>query len=341
MDTENYDLIAAISDALRADGSVDPAFLQMYLDSIPDSSMSYNIVRLIIKLAYEMLPEDEKDAVHKCLANNDICIHAAMDEAILWASEKKDYKHGGDLFSAVIALLNERYDPDEEGSFQSFEQPLEHCIFLDEFNPEKPVRNTDLNVAEIYRAYGYCLIMQDRLDEAEFVLNTAVEWNPVSVGCLLELAELYRMKGMYTQFREQTDKAISYAFTEEDIARCYRNYGRWYAANNDIDTAAAMFYLSLEYDDNILAKTEISGLAEKYGGIPPCPSCDEIEDILIREKLQMGAGNIVLNAARNLGIRSMERHEYPLAAYAYDILYRLSRDEKYNWMIREITGHMS
>ncbi len=252
--------------------------------------------------------------------------------------DKKNYIKGAELLAYVIKQCGGKFNEDGQYIYLSFNNPLEHFIYVSELKPEKAVYDLTFNISEAYRLYGKCMAEMQKLENAEKALSLSAEFNPVSVSAMLEFADFYRVTGDYDAGLEWIKQAHYYSYSAEYLAKCFRYYAIYYFDIEKYENSAAMNYVSLSIKNSIEAQAELYHIQSQTGKFPKRPSREAVSKLLARDEIQSGPTKSVINTAYSLGMRCYKDKKYGLALYCFERVYEFTRSSEISSYIIEIKG---
>lgn len=321
------DTISEILNGLTGDSAVDINYLKEQSELHKNDENAIEILRALGRKMFEILPEDEKTDLCKIIGNTQESIDMVIQEAIFQLKSEHNVEKAEKMFCSVIKETSGMFKDDEECEYHCFENPFQEVVYKVINNPEKNIRRASFNYTLIYYMYGYCLIENGRLDEAETALKTAHRWNPVSSQVMFELAEVYKSTQRYEEYLYWTKKALKYAATPDEIARAYRNLGFYYTDMEKYSISAAMYYFSMAFEKSKTAYSELFYISNKTGSVPEQPDAETVRKIFEDEDIQYGANDDIVSVAVNLGMMLEKDKNYESAVYCYSIAYSLTDSE--------------
>lgn len=225
--------------------------------------------------------------------------------------------------------------------YHSFLNPLEEIIFYQYIGLKKELAHIPFNepLFDLYYLYGTLLFENDRFKESEEYLLKALRINPVSSKTILGLADIYKSKTRtYNRFFLYNVDALKFAYTNEDIARAYRNFGFFYVEENQLDIAAVFYDFSLNFDFNKNAMKELEYL--KSRGVDTEIERKDAESIIESKNVQVGVNQFILDTLRFICYDLDNRKYFTQALYFYRILYDLTKDNEVLGRINSIQNRI-
>lgn len=86
--------------------------------------------------------------------------------------------------------------------------------------------------------------------------------------------------GMLDKYMEATRRAFDVAYTKEEVARVFRNFGYYFIEKEKYQAAIGCYLLSLQYDrESKNAQSELYYIHQKTNGTVKQPTLEELEDL--------------------------------------------------------------
>lgn len=229
----------------------------------------------------------------------------------------------------INKINNGEYDKKTNKEYHSFLNPLEEILFYQYIGLKKELVYIPFNepIFDLYYLYGTLLFEYDRFKKSEEYLLKALRINPVSSKTILALADIYKSKTRtYNRFFLYNVDALKFAYTNEDIARAYRNFGFFYVEENQLDIAAVFYDYSLNFEFNKNAMRELEYL--KSRGVDIEINREYAESIIESKNIQVGVNQFIIDTLRFICYDLDNRKYFTQALYFYRILYDLTKDNE-------------
>lgn len=327
------DVIKNIYEGLTGDSENDIEYLHEQMERYKDDENATEIIRALGRKIFELLPQDKKDELNKIIGNDCDSIKSTIDEALFQIKQNNNAVRAEELFLSVIKSVSGMFKSDNECDYFCFDNPIQQMIYASSFNPIKTLRTPTYDYAMIYYFYGYCLIENKKFEEAEAALKTALEWNPVSTQIMFELAEIYKMNKSFDEYLYWTKQSLKYAYTANEVARCYRNLGYYYSDIGEYDLAAVLYYFSQFFCDTEITNSELFYIVKEIGYVPKQLSTTETQALFEKNDIQFGASEDVLSVVYSIGKQFAEINQINNAVYCFGIVYELTHDESIKGII--------
>lgn len=184
---------------------------------------------------------------------------------------KKEYKEAKEILLEYVEKTKTLYKKNN----YSFNNLTEFYLFASNFGIKKETYWINLNTSEACRLLGYILIEEKDYDKALEYLKESFKYNPVNVNTFFELSECYKMMKDYDKMKEIIDSLYDYLYNESMLAKYYRNLGFYYIEKENYDLAFSLYLISLEYEFNQFALSEMMYIRKKL----------DDKDFIIEKKL--------------------------------------------------------
>lgn len=321
------DTINAIFRGLSGDRDADIEYLKGQMEKYKDDEDSVEIVRALSRKIFELLPEESKEEIGRVIGNEVDKAKATVEKARLLLNNNEAVSAEKTL-RALIDSIPLEFNDDKECGYFCFDDALEIAIFYESENFRKTIRRPTYNFSEIYYLYGYSLIENGKIDEAEAALKTALRWNPVSTTVMSELSEVYKRRQDYERFLFWSKQILRYASSKQMLARGYRNIAYYYCDIEEYEKSAAIYYYSYAFEENPQAQAELFYIAEKLGDLPKPLKPKAIFRLLEQEDIQQDASDFVIGCAFQLYKAAMDGGAPRDAMRYLSVVYDLTHDEK-------------
>ncbi|MBQ2832944.1 hypothetical protein [Methanobrevibacter sp.] len=331
------EIIDEIKANLGQNKDLNRKYLSAQIEKYKDHPYNKEIIREVSRMMWDCLSDEEKEEFVNISENE----NPIMD----LLNKISEYIEVGDYKKALIELdgfmesFPGMFEDDKVSEYHSFTNPLEEILFRKYVGAEKEVRLIPDNkpLLDLYYIYGFLLFEDNRLKEAEESLKKAKKINPVSARVILELSEIYKTRTpSFNKFFMYTTEALTYSYYPQDIARCYRNLGYFYIEENDLNAAVALFKYSMTFEMNVMAYSELHYIETK--GHDTNLSIEESIKIIEEKNIQLGVNPFILTTLNELAEEYEKNMLYNQSLYFYEIIYNLTKDEKIDEKIKNISS---
>ena len=334
------EIINEIKANLGENKDLNRKYLSSQIEKYKDHPYNTEIIREVSRMMWDCLSDEEKEEFIS-ISENENPIMDILNE-ISQPLEVGEYKKALDMMDEFMGTFPGMFEDDMVSEYHSFTNPLEELMFRKYIGAEKEVRIIPDNqpVLDLYYIYGFLLLENNRLDEAEENLKKANKINPVSARIILELSEIYKKHTpSFNKFYMYTTEALTYSYYPQDIARCYRNFGYYFIEENKFDIAVALFKYSMTFEMSVMAYSELHYIETK--GHSTDISLDEAVEIIKDNNIQLGVNPFVLETLNELAKEYEKNKLFTQALYFYELIFNITNDEKTAEKIKNITAEIN
>ena len=317
-------ILKSIAGQLNLDHEKDIPFLLSQIERFDDHRHSLEIRRAVGRIIFDMLPQNKKqfclEHYQKLSLSNEIVLQ-----------EAKIKLAAGDLDAAEALIVSILPDPsyfqeDGQSRYFCFHDPFEVPLFNHFFRPEKKIRFIPPFVIDCSQTYAYILIEKGEYEKALHVLGNALRYNPVNLRLLFEKNEICKIAERWDDFKKLNDFCIAIAYTPEQIARAYRNYGYMYFELDDFDAAICCYLVSLNFESNAHVRSELFILSQRIKAFIDIDLYMQSAPERFEEKgILVAPSRDVVNLALDVAKIHEESRRLREALQHYNISYRLTQ----------------
>lgn len=334
------EIIDEIKSNLGQNKDLNRKYLSSQIEKYKDHPYNKEIIREISRMLWDCLSDEEKEEYME-ISEKENPIMDILNE-ISQFIEVGEYKKALDILDEFMKSFPGMFEDDKVSEYHSFTNPLEELLFRKYIGAEKEVRLIPDNkpVLDLYYIYGFLLLENNQLEEAELNLKKANKINPVSARIILELSEIYKKHTpSFNKFYIYTTEALTYSYYPQDIARCYRNFAYYFIEENKFDVAVALLRYSLTFEMSVIGYSELHYIESKGHDIEI--SLEEAINIIKDKNIQLGVNPFILETLNELAREYENNKLYNQAVYFYELILNLTNDEKIAEKIRDITTQIN
>ena len=334
------EIINEIKANLGENKDLNRKYLSSQIEKYKDHPYNKEIIREISRIMWDCLSDEEK-AEFMEISENENPIMDILNE-ISEFLEVGEYKKALEIMDKFMESFPGMFEDDKVSEYHSFTNPLEELLFRKYIGATKEVRliPDDKPVLDLYYIYGFLLLEDNQLEEAEENLKKANNINPVSARIILELSEIYKKHTpSFNKFVMYTTEALTYSYYPQDIARCYRNLAYYYIEENNYDVAVALLKYSMTFEMSIMAHSELHYLESK--GQSTDISLEEAIAIIESKNIQLGVNPFILDTLNEFASEYENNKLYAQALYFYELIYNLTDDGKIAEKIKALAAEIN
>ena len=228
------EIMAEARNGLTGEKSVDMVHLEHIAEEYAGTEIGKEVESQIADLAYEILPDDQKEKVAKMLYIDGKRMDKVFAEAVELVNQKK-IKEAFKLTEALYTKICINFRETEEHLYLSMRNTLEHQLYLFFYHPSKKLVRAPFDLCAMVMLHGYILLDLGRAEEAVSVLEDAIRYNPLNPDPYFEMAECYKYLKQPEDLLGVTKETLSIATTPVTLSRCYCNLGFYCIEKKDDD----------------------------------------------------------------------------------------------------------
>lgn len=321
----NFDeIMKEIESGLSGEPEEDIAYLRSQSEKYKEHEYSKEIIRAIGRMMYELLSDDKKEELESLINQDSLGVKKTLEE-VDYYTYKGNYTKVESLMKELIAKIEELnlFDDDSVSEYHDFQEYFEEVLYRFIYRPEKVLRGTSIPLSRIYLHYGSTLVELEKYDEAEVALKKALKWNPVSADATFEYLDLIKRTGRLEEFFQEAIKSFKIAFRPAQLARCYRDIAYYFVENKMWREASSCDLYSLEFDKEKrqYVQSELYYIQSEAGMVIEPLTIEELEVLAEKYGFPVGGAPDVIELAYTLGKKFVEREQYEVARYMFEIVY--------------------
>ena len=219
---------------------------------------------------------------------------------------------------------------DENETHYTFNGFIDFLTFCYIYDVKKKNVSPDLYYSYIYYNLGFIEFEKENFDKAIEYDEKGLEWNPVNVSLMFELAATYRKKGDIEKFKNKIDAIHNFIYDTGFLAKFYRELGWYYIENKRYDIANALYTCSLMYFKTDGAYSELAYIAQQEKREIYFSTEDEIKILFAKYNIPLGfnKGLIAFLIDAFEKEKENENMKYEVLELS-NALYKITLDKKY------------
>lgn len=327
IEMECAEVMKEIASKLSGDRDKDITYLSAEAEKYQNHKYAVEIHRGILRTAYDISPENDKSHTMPIAEALDLYISKTIKDANIMISEGR-LSEAETVLKSILPRDDHTRGNEASDCFW-FNELMEEMIYRCKYNPDKETLRDPYGNSKIYFTYACILYENKKYDDALKILEYGLKFNPVNVELLVEESEIFKLRKDWATYRRITDMFLEYSYKSNDVARAFRNYGFMLIEQADYDAAICCYLLSLYYDNNEIATSElhhISNITRKP--IDQQYYFNNMNKILKDRGFDIGPSSEIVNLAYYAATNNEEEMDYKYALYFYKICFDLTKDEK-------------
>ena len=242
--TTAQEILADIERRLTGDRDFDVAFLQDKSDYYYGQEDGQQIVLGIMRMMLPLVDEAQREEGERLLF---IAEHSLQEDLriVTHLYEAGQLSEAKAWLDALVENIEDRDFMDEDlVVYRSFENMLEHALYVIGMETDVQIKNPLGNVHEVYRMHGLVLdaVGDHRLAGQSF--RKAIHWNPVHGKTWLDYAAHLRNLGKLEKALDAARRGYQYALGKEDLMRACKEAAYYYKRKNQLPEALLYFSAS-------------------------------------------------------------------------------------------------
>jgi len=237
----------------------------------------------------------------------------------------------------LISNFEKSFEPDSEETpdLKHFYSALEEVIYHELANDSTHILTIMDDYAWVYHRLAEIHLSLGEIEAAGNYFTKSCLISPVHSDYQLTFAEYYRTIGDWNGYLICTRNALDFALSKRTIAQAYRNFSTFFKMRQEYTNAAAMLYLSLDFDplENFV-KNELAVLFQKAHKHINKPDEESMIKLLEAYEIPYGASEQIMELALNMALYFETTKRPHLAVEMYEILYDLTEDDEIHTRIR-------
>lgn len=209
--------------------------------------------------------------------------------------QNKEYIKAENLLLSIIDSAIVKNIEDQSATHYSFNNYVETLLFWNIFQPKKKNIEPDINYSQVYYYLGFINIDMKNYEKALEYHKKGLEWNPVNVSIMFEIAAIYKITGKIEMYKEQIEKTHIYIYDSAYMAKYYRELGWYFIEKNLFDIANALYTQSIKYLDIENARLELIFIAKQENKSVRFSTKEEIKKLFSEYNIKSGFNLNVVN----------------------------------------------
>lgn len=324
---EYAQILKEISSKLSGDHEKDVICLSAETEKYKNHTHAVEIHKGILRLFWDTCPDGDKGPVMRIAEHMDSFIDNVLHRVNSKVSEGR-LAEAETMIKSVL-LVDGNFKEGEEYDCFWFNDLMEELIYRYKYKPNNETLRDPYGSSKIFFTYACILYENKKYDDALKILEYGLRFNPVNVELLVEESEIFKLRKDWATYRRITDMFLEYSYKSNDVARAFRNYGFMLIEQADYDAAICCYLLSLYYDNNEIATSElhhISNITRKP--IDQQYYFNNMNKILKDRGFDIGPSSEIVNLAYYAATNNEEEMDYKFALYFYKICFDLTKDDK-------------
>lgn len=335
---KDFDFIMrSITAGLTGDARKDGPYLRDKCEEYKDHKYGKEILRACGRLMYELVPEDQRQALNDAMGKDLKGYEATLDEA-KFNLYQKNYTKALAIIEELVRKIEAMhlFDDDRVSEYHVFDETFQEVLYDYRSKSGKEIRHASFPYNEVYGLYGSILLELQRYEDSRTALQKGLRWNPMDFSLQSEYIETYKASGDMDTFYRLSVEAFAYAYRAAYAARCYRNIGYYFVEKKLFKIAYACYLLSLQYEDSTSANSELFYIEhtadEKFNE----PTIEDLKKYAKQYGFPSHPDTEIMGLAYQYGKHFLEKNNKEAASYFLRITYELSKDPELKELLENL-----
>ena len=331
------ELMEQIRGEMTGDLKKDLEHLSERAGSLRGEENAGELLEAIANYAYEMMPEDQREKFTEETFVLGKRMDAAFHEALTLVNNGKS-QEAEEILSAISEKIGKYYDNAQPRLF-SFRNPFEYHMYRYYYPNDTEFDRAPFDFAHYLQLYGYVLIENKKLSEADAVLEHAIRFNPVSADVRFEMAELCKLQRNRKKLLAINQDTLRLCTSADRIARVLANMGFYCYYVGDFYEAAVFYYDSLRFHGSKAVEFELQDVLrhmKTYGQKFAPPTEGQTLDVYHKYGLQPPPNSDLVNLAVTLANSAEEYGRPELQGLFTRVAFDLTNDPRFKEQLDRI-----
>ena len=324
------ELMKQIDSKLTGDVVKDIAYLHELSLELRREENAGELIEAVAKKAFEIMPEDQRAVFEEQTFVNGKRMDQVYAQALKLVNEGK-LQEAESILSDIADKIAEHYENAQPRLF-SFRNPFEYHMYRYFYPNDKEFDRAPFDFANYLQLYGFVLLDNKKLDEAEAVLERAVRFNPVSADVRFELAELYKLRRDRQKLLAVNQDTLRFCTTADRIGRVLANMGFYCYYIGDFYEAAVFYFESLRFENSKPVELELQDVMhhmKTYGQKFTPPTEGQTLDVYRKYGLMPPPNSDLVNLAVTLANSAQEYGKPELEGLFTRVAFDLTNDPQF------------
>lgn len=323
------EIMQEITIGLTKNPEKDRKYLVEKMELYKGHKYSTEILRACGRLLAEMIPEERKREYANLVSNNELAYQKTLEE-VNFNIYKKDFKKAHSLMEELVSKIDglTLFEDDAVSTYLDFSEHMELILYQFLEKPEKTIRRPSIPYNTIYAVYGSLLFEMKDFEKAKTYLIKALRWNPMCAKVLFEYAETLKMMGDIEGYYNKSKEIYPKTFKRADMAHYLRNMAFYFVEKQEYKVASACLFVSLTFEQNNLAQSELFYIEQKSGSKFEPPTPEYLREITEQYNIYFEPNEEAVNVGIAYSKLSIEHNDVETAKYLLKTVYEFTLSDK-------------
>ena len=293
---------------------------------------NYDAVKAVGELLMENMPEERRNEIIRLTHIDGVRMDEIYNQVNQLISQKKLIE-AKSLAEKLYKKVTVDFAETDKVKFVSLRNPFEDNLCQLLFPSEKTLNRTPFDFCAYLATYAFILVETGSTIDALPILEKAIEYNPVDVGPLFEMAEIFKLIKNKKRMIEVTQQTLKVASSPLAIARCYANMGYMLTDFAEYEDAVVFYTASAMMAPNPAIPREIQHVADLKGTPVKVPPQETVVETMKKYGMEFGPDKNVISVAAQLSMHFLSENDIPNALQALKMTFNLTQDESVKKLI--------
>lgn len=301
------ELMKQIEERLTGDLPQDMNYLSSLSQELRREENAEELLEAIAEKAYSIMPEEQHAEFTEMTFLNGKRLDQVFAQALKLVNDGK-MQEAETLLAGLSDKIAAHYE-DAKPRLFSFRNPFEYHMYRFYYPNDTDFDRAPFDFAHYLQLYGYVLLDNKKLDEAEQALERAIRFNPVSADVRFEMAELCKLRRDGKKLLAVNQDTLRFCTSAERIARVLANMGFYCYYVGDFYEAAVFYFESLRFYGSKPVEIELQDVMrhmKTYGQKFAPPTEGQTLDVYRKYGLQPPPNSDLVNLAVTLADSAQE-----------------------------------
>ena len=321
------ELMAQIRAETTGDLKKDMEHLQAVAEDLRREPNANELTAAVAEYAFSLMPEDVRRDMEDRTMVGGRRMDMAYGDALRLVNEGKTAE-AKEILAAISDKIAQYFE-DGNPRYFSFRNPFEYHMYRYYYPLEKDFDRAPFDFASYLALYGFVLLEEKQVREAEAALERAAKFNPMSADARFEMAELCKFTNNQKKLLEVNQETLRLCTTADRMARVLANMGYYCYAVQDYYSAAVFYFESLRFAPSRPVEFELQDVLRRmktFGQKFAPPTHGQTIDVYEKYGMKQPPNSDLVNLATALIAQAQKYQDTELEAFFNRVAFDLTND---------------
>lgn len=333
------ELMGLIRTKTTGDLQKDLEYLTAVAEDLRKEPNADELTAAVADYAFSLMPEDVRKEMEDRTMVNGRRMDMAYGEALRMVDAGNTA--GAKEILAAISEKIAQYFEDGNPRYFSFRNPFEYHMYRYYYPLEKDFDRAPFDFASYLALYGFVLLEEKQVREAEAALERAAKFNPVSADVRFEMAELCKFTNNQKKLLEVNQETLRLCTTADRMARVLANMGYYCYVKEDYYSAAVFYFESIRFAPSRAVEFELQDVLRRmktFGQKFAPPTHGQTIDVYEKYGMKQPPNSDLVNLATALISQAQKYQNTELEAFFNRVAYDLTNDAHFKEEMERIAA---